>query len=271
MIPAAYITHWKDFAPWPTDAQVEQDLVISRALVEIFNHDLLKTIVAFRGGTALHKIFLPSPSRYSEDIDLVFVKSFGYDAIIKALRDALKPWLGKDEWEKKSDKLILRFNFQSEIEPVQNMKLKVEIHTKECFSVLGLIDKDYSVDSPWFKGKTKIKTFVAEELMGTKLRALYQRKKGRDLFDIEQAHNDLKLNPDQVVDCFKQYLAKEEKKVSRAQFDENLEIKKNSEKFLNDIHPLLRPGQSYNMTTGFKLLESKYIPKLPGDPWKGKS
>ena len=35
MIPRRYIEEWKAFAPWPNDAQVEQDLIIERALVEM--------------------------------------------------------------------------------------------------------------------------------------------------------------------------------------------------------------------------------------------
>jgi hypothetical protein len=31
MIPKAYIIAWRTEAPWPEDAQVEQDLIISRA------------------------------------------------------------------------------------------------------------------------------------------------------------------------------------------------------------------------------------------------
>ena len=40
------------------------------------------------------------------------------------------------------------------------------------------------MDSPWFTGATDIITYELDELMATKLRALYQRRKGRDLFDI---------------------------------------------------------------------------------------
>ena len=38
MIPRDYITAWRAEAPWVQDFQVEQDLIISRALVEIFSH-----------------------------------------------------------------------------------------------------------------------------------------------------------------------------------------------------------------------------------------
>ena len=67
MIPRAHITAWRSIAPWSTDAQVEQDLVLSRALVEIYTDPALASSLAFRGGTALHKLYLSPALRYSED------------------------------------------------------------------------------------------------------------------------------------------------------------------------------------------------------------
>lgn len=64
----------KDQVAWRSDAQVEQDLIISRALVEIFSDDFLRENLAFRGGTALYKLYLTPAPRYSEDIDLVQIK-----------------------------------------------------------------------------------------------------------------------------------------------------------------------------------------------------
>ena len=55
MIPKPYIAKWQEHAPWTRFSQVEQDLVISRALVEIFSDDFLRENLAIRGGTALHK------------------------------------------------------------------------------------------------------------------------------------------------------------------------------------------------------------------------
>ena len=75
MIPRDYVTAWRPTAPWVEDAQVEQDLVISRALVEMFSHPVLARSLAFRGGTALYKLYLTPAARYSEDIDLVQVEA----------------------------------------------------------------------------------------------------------------------------------------------------------------------------------------------------
>jgi hypothetical protein len=52
MIPQAYITEWSQQVPWQTNEQVEQDLVISRALVEIYSDEWLAESLAFRGGRA---------------------------------------------------------------------------------------------------------------------------------------------------------------------------------------------------------------------------
>ena len=87
MIPRDYITEWRADAPWVQDFQVEQDLVICRALVNIFRHPLLRDALAFRGGTALYKLYLLPAARYSEDIDLVQLKAGLAGDMMSALRE----------------------------------------------------------------------------------------------------------------------------------------------------------------------------------------
>ena len=82
MIPQADIIAWRRVAPWPDDAMVEQDLVLSRALVEIFSDAALAHGLALRGGTALHKLVLAPPSRYSEDLDFVQVEAGPIGAVL---------------------------------------------------------------------------------------------------------------------------------------------------------------------------------------------
>jgi len=65
MIPQAYIAAWRKKAPWQEDFQVEQDLIIERALMAIYDAPYLKERLAFRGGTALHKLYLSPAARYS--------------------------------------------------------------------------------------------------------------------------------------------------------------------------------------------------------------
>src|ERR1700675_494233 len=112
MIPRDYITEWRAHAPWVQDIQVEQDLVICRALVAIFSDPLLKDALAFRGGTALYKLHLKPAARYSEDIDLVQTRGEPAGAEMEALRKVLDPWLGKPQWKqtKKRVTFVSRFN-----------------------------------------------------------------------------------------------------------------------------------------------------------------
>jgi predicted nucleotidyltransferase component of viral defense system len=85
MIPRDYITEWRAQAPWVQDFQVEQDLIISRALLAIFTHPLLGQSLAFRGGTAIYKLHVKPPARYSEDIDLVQINAEPAGPVMNAL------------------------------------------------------------------------------------------------------------------------------------------------------------------------------------------
>lgn len=64
MIPRASITAWRGAAPWPDNTQIEQDLVLSRALIELFRRPAFALGAVFRGGTALHKLYFDPPGRY---------------------------------------------------------------------------------------------------------------------------------------------------------------------------------------------------------------
>lgn len=64
MIPGNFIQRWRTNVQWQTPAQVEQDLIISRTLVNLYNDPHISEALVFRGGTALNKLFLKPPSRY---------------------------------------------------------------------------------------------------------------------------------------------------------------------------------------------------------------
>ena len=87
------------------------------------------------------------------------------------------------------------------------MKLKVETNCKEHFSVLGYHYFPYNVQLLWVSGSCNITTYKLEELLGIKLRALYQRKKGSDLFDLYIALTLVpELNKDEIIKCYREYM-----------------------------------------------------------------
>lgn len=213
MIPEIAITQWRNIVPWTDAKQVEQDLIICRALIAIFSDDYLAGRLAFRGGTALHKLYLSPQPRYSEDIDLVQIKAEPIKPTIDRLREVLS-FLGEPKVKQKKNNNTLIFRTESSIPPVLPIKLKVEINCREHFNMLGLEEVDFEMNNLWFSGSCKIKTYKLDELVGTKVRALYERRKGRDLYDLYKALQNPELNTNNVICCFKGYMEKEEKKPS---------------------------------------------------------
>jgi predicted nucleotidyltransferase component of viral defense system len=269
VIPQANITAWRAHAPWPDDAQVEQDLVLTRALIEVFSEPKLAGKIALRGGTALHKLFFQPASRYSEDIDLVQTEAGPIGAVLDPIRSNLDSWLGKPTRSRTEGCTSLVYRFDSEIPPVRPLRLKIEINTREHFSILGFARYSVAAENPWFSGKADITTFEMDELLATKLRALYQRRKGRDLFDLWLAISHGRIDPHRVVSCFNEYLQREGNSVSRAQFEQNLHDKESDPAFLADIRPLLRADVDYDAVPAIVQVREVLVANLPGAPWRG--
>jgi len=269
MIPRANITAWRTAAPWPDNTQVEQDLLLSRALVAMYERPAVAKHAVFRGGTALHKLFFDPPGRYSEDIDLVQRDAGPVGGLVDGIRDALDHWLGKPKWKQGKGCFTLYYRFDTTFVPVVRMRLKVEINTREHFNVLGLQQRGYTVANAWFSGEADVATYSLAELLGTKMRALYQRKKGRDLFDLWVALTEQDVDPDEIVRCFTRYMTFGETAATRAQFEANMSAKLKDALFIKDITPLLRPGINYDINNAWELVHQLLIRRLPGDPWKG--
>ncbi|MFY9346043.1 MAG: nucleotidyl transferase AbiEii/AbiGii toxin family protein [Planctomycetota bacterium] len=270
MIPRANITAWRAAAPWPTDAQVEQDLVICRALVELFSRPAIADAVVFRGGTALHKLVLPTPGRYSEDIDLVQAAAGPIGPVLDAIRQVLDPWLGVPTRKQSAAGATLAYRFEGSGLPVQVMRLKVEINTREHGHVRALARRELRVANPWFTGSVAVVTYNDIELLATKLRALYQRKKGRDLFDLWQALTALDVDDVGLVEVFAEYLKRAGLRVTRAEFERNLAQKERMPEFHGDVLPLLPVGSTYEPTAALALVRQRLIERLPGKPWRAK-
>lgn len=177
---------------------------------------MLKGKIAFRGGTAINKLLFKQPLRYSEDIDLVQVIAEPIGATVDAIREALS-WLGKCQSGQAGHSMHLVFKFTPEADAQTTLKLKVEINTREHSPLFGIKSYPFAVDSDWYRGKAEIASFEPEELFGTKLRALLQRRKNRDLFDLRHGLDRLALDPDKLMACFEHYLALEGKPLTLSQ------------------------------------------------------
>jgi|SRR5665213_1424137 len=262
MIPTTDILAWRAKHPWVSNAQVEQDLIICRAVIDLFSQPVLREQLAFRGGTALHKLFLKPATRYSEDIDLVQMKAGAIGPVMDGVHKALDSWMGTARREQKEGSVTLTYRVSSEIAPVVPLRLKIEINTREHFTVLGLAGQTLAVESRWFTGQSVIPTFALDELLGTKLRALYQRRKGRDLFDLWLGLTQGEANPARVVDVFRKYIEAEGNEITRADFGHNLAQKMKHPGFMSDLPPLLRPGVAYDAAVAFSMVEKELLGRL---------
>lgn len=247
MIDRASIVQWSVSHPWSRDAFVEQDLVIGRALVCIFSDPFLSGFLAFRGGTALHKLYLPPQVRYSEDIDLVQIAPGPVKPAVERL-DAVLGWLPGKSFDTRRFGFRLKFRFPSETPPSEPLHLKIEVNTTEHFSAFARTSVPFRVENPWFSGECAIPTYCLEELLATKLRALYQRKKGRDLFDLAYALDVARPDIGLVLEAWKLYMSRNgSRPPSPAEFLLNLEAETAAPDYAADVPLLLRPGISFDL------------------------
>jgi predicted nucleotidyltransferase component of viral defense system len=269
LIPNAYIQAWRASAPWPDTRQVEQDLIICRALCDLFNAPALKGKIAFRGGTAINKLLFKRSLRYSEDIDLVQTTTEPIGATVDAVRDALS-WLGKCRRDHAGHSMHMVFKFTPEADTQGALKLKVEIHTREHRSALGVKTYPFAVENGWYQGDAEIASFAPEEMFGTKLRALLQRNKNRDLFDLLHGLEQLALDPDKLIACFDHYLALEGRPITRAVAEQRM-LGKLTRSLTEDIAPLLPTGVRFNDDDAMRAFErvwKELIARVRGDAWK---
>jgi predicted nucleotidyltransferase component of viral defense system len=263
VIPRDYITSWRAEAPWIQDIQVEQDLVICRALVELFANPVLAKALAVRGGTALYKLYVKPATRYSEDIDLVQMRAEPAGPVMEAVRSVLDPWLGAPRWKQTEGRVTFVYRFSSEDTQPIGMKLKVETKTREHFAVHGFKTIPFSVSSRWFDGQCEISTYELDELLGTKMRALYQRKKSRDLFDLATALEKTDVEPSRIVETFLAYMAHGGHRVTRALYEQNIQRKLVDPLFTADIGALLANGYTWNMTKAAQQVTEALVRRLP--------
>ena len=262
MIPEFAIREWNEVVPWTEPEQVEQDLLICRTLTEIYKDEYLASHLAFRGGTALHKLYLSPQPRYSEDIDLVQIKAEPIKETYDHIRDALS-FLGEPKVKQKRNNNTLIFRMESEIPPVVPIHLKVEINCKEHFNVLPMQEIPFSVSNKWYQGECNVLTYQLDELVGTKLRALYQRRKGRDLYDLYKVLTTKELNIDNVQKCYHQYMDFVVDHIpTYKEFIINMEDKMQDEEFLGDTQQLLRPDENFNPQDGYEVVRSVLIDRL---------
>lgn len=234
MISEAELAHWRSVVPWVERSQVEQDLVLSRLIIEIARHPLLGSELVFRGGTCFHKLWLDRSWRYSEDLDYVRRSATGVGEVFDALREVARG-VGFDDIATQVGRHP-KVRLRSTLVDGGRLQVKIEMNTFERSPARPTVTRHFAVDSPWFSGEAAVSTFTIEELTATKIRALFQRRKGRDLFDLWLAFEHGAATLEGVVECFGPYRP-DGWTGDRALA--NLDAKLNDTTFLHDLDALV--------------------------------
>lgn len=257
MIAEAYVTHWSTVVPWPTPTQVEQDLLLSRLICEIAADPYLGSELVFRGGTCLHKLRLDPPRRYSEDLDYVRSSAGGIGPLTSALT-ALGERLGFGVRTRVSEHPKVYFRTLSA--DGGPMRIKVEVNTHERAPADPVEHVTYSMSSPYWSGTAAVQTFTTRELVSTKIRALYQRKKGRDLFDLWLALTELEVSGVDLIAVFDPYRPAE---LTARRAIANLRAKLTDSEFRTDLEPLIGSWPpDYHVDTAAELVIEEVLAKL---------
>jgi predicted nucleotidyltransferase component of viral defense system len=266
--------------PWPQLHQVEQDLLLCLAMRAIFDDQFLASQVAMRGGTVLHKVHLAPAARYSEDIDLVVVGERPEQHIKKAMMRVLRPIFGKEQssvWTtvqlavrnavKPSRILRCIYRVPSVSTPGRTLVIEVETNVSERTPKYELQRLPFSVALRGQEFTTTIVSYDINEMLGTKMRALFQRKKGRDLFDLYWALTAPTAMPvlrQEMADAFAHYLRDENTKVPRTEFLAHLRLcLADRAGFCTDMAPLLRTGVNYNVAEAGALVAERLLALMP--------
>lgn len=263
--------------PWPAIEQVEQDLLLCRCMKAIFQDKFLRGQVAMRGGTLLHKVRLAPAARYSEDIDLVVVGDRPEGHIKKGLVRVLEDVLGKPitfSWDqvfltlrnRVQPSRILRLNY--EVPPAAALAplvVKIEANVNERQPFLPLQEDRFEFD---FRGEQHFVPIIGydlAELLGTKMRALFQRDQGRDVFDLYWAliRSHPAVNTANVIKAFEHYLKREGTVPRRSDFLQALDHRMANRGFRQDIIPLLRKGITFNIDEARTIVQERLLNQLP--------
>jgi predicted nucleotidyltransferase component of viral defense system len=264
--------------PWSAQYQVEQDLLLCRAMTALFNDDFLSSQIAMRGGTLLHKVHLAPASRYSEDIDLVVVGDRPEDHVRRAIRRVLADVLGLPKasvWGtltlairnavQPSKVLRMTYSLPSIIEPGRMLDIVVEANVTERKPHRAVVEIPFSFPFRDQPVQTQIKGYDIHEMLGTKMRAMFQRKRGRDLFDLYWAltKSPTPVDPSAIIASFQHYMKQEGTTAGRAEFVEILEAHLLDRGFCADMGPLLRTGITYAPQAAGKYVKANLLNLLP--------
>jgi predicted nucleotidyltransferase component of viral defense system len=149
--------------------------------------------------------------------------------------------------------------------PGASLEIAVEANVTERLSHQPIMRIPFEIPFRGVPMKTTINGYDIHEMLGTKMRALFQRRRGRDLFDLYHALTLARppVDPDAVVRSFLHYLKQENSRAGRREFISILDAHLTDAGFLSDMDHLLRRGIVYDPQIAGSYIRSNLLGRLP--------
>ena len=243
----ARVRSWADEHGLTDLLLAELDYRLVQALDAIYGDNFLRERLCMKGGTAINKLYLKETSRLSVDLDFNHIGSKEQVSEEKKnLREKITELLKAQDpsynirTKRKYEQTTLKIGYRAVVGAPQNFKL--EISHIERFPILGLVEKQLET----FEGKFTIATYQLEELMATKLRALFERLKGRDVYDLYFV-SKLKPEPISTRKLFLYYFYRSKKVFNPKVYFRNLSEKYESERYVDDVSKFVKPSVQFSL------------------------
>ena len=236
----------------------ELDYRLVKVLEALYRDDFLSERLCMKGGTAINKLYLGETSRLSVDLDFNHVGP--KEEVLKERRDVrerIVELLTKQDdsyvihSERRYEQTRIKVRYKTVAGPIRSFK--IEISHVERFPIVSLVKKQ--VKTP--EGLADVITYTLEELTATKLRALLERFKGRDIYDLYFI-SQLKPDPTVTRKMFLYYFYRARKVFNPKVHYKNLTKRYESGNYTDDVSAFIKPTVTFDLANAAKDVISQY-------------
>lgn len=249
---------WADQQGIPDLLFAELDYRLDKTLEALYRDDFLSKRLCLKGGTAINKLYLGETSRLSVDLDFNHLGS--KEEVLKErreVRERIVELLKKQDdsydihSERRYEQTRIKARYKTVAGPVRSFK--IEISHVERFPIISPVKRH--IITP--EGSAGVITYTLEELTSTKLRALFERFKGRDIYDLYFI-SQLKLNPTITRKMFLYYFYRAHKVFNPKIHYKNLIKRYESGNYIDDVMAFVKPTVKFDLTTAAMTVISQY-------------
>jgi len=241
------LKNWADEQGFADLTLTELDYRLTKTLEMIYQDSFLSERLYLKGGTVINKVYLGESSRLSVDLDFNHIGQ--KEQVLKerqTIRERIVNLLKKQDssysvrWKRRYPQTTIKAKYKTL--SGQSQRLKVEISHIERFPILKSVKQRLKTPT----GQVSITTYQLEELTATKLRAFFERLKGRDVYDL---HFIFKLGLQKVVTrkMFLYYFYRSRKVFNPKIHYKDLAMRYSSDKYVDDVTNFINPKVKFSL------------------------